>query len=416
MKRQLLSFALIVCTLPLVAQAQSVSGWDYLGPFPADSSVTFSVQGLAVGSNGRVFIQNPAGGDVVVFERDGTLVDTINTVTVGSDVDTLAYGRGLESDIDGNILIVTSDNVMYRVNAETLEGMDKVDLTYVPAGPEISGDGSIFVGPVVNGNPIEIYANDFSFVANAIEETPGIARHLAVTEDGNTIYYAPFPDKIIYKYSRPDEFSNFALVDSLYEGVVSESQERNPLTGNIWFSNGSPFGGAQADTLSDETWYAFNPLADRVLVDSIKWDTTAGINNETPRGMAFTADGDTAYVAMFDADSGAPSVQKFARTGTVGDAIDAPAGIPENLTLSDNYPNPFTESTQISFGLHKTGKVTLKVYDVLGREVRTLVDRVVPLGDNHTVTFEAQSLPAGVYFYQLRTEGHQLSGKMLLVK
>ena len=71
-----------------------------------------------------------------------------------------------------------------------------------------------------------------------------------------------------------------------------------------------------------------------------------------------------------------------------------------DFKLAQNYPNPFNPSTTISFSIKEAGQVTLKVYDILGNEVTTLVYEVRQPG-KYDVRFEAASLPSGTYFYKL---------------
>lgn len=77
-----------------------------------------------------------------------------------------------------------------------------------------------------------------------------------------------------------------------------------------------------------------------------------------------------------------------------------PANMPEEFILYHNYPNPFNPSTVIRYQLPVSGDVTLKVYDVLGNEVATLVDEYLPAG-SYEKEFTAEELSSGVYFYQL---------------
>jgi hypothetical protein len=89
--------------------------------------------------------------------------------------------------------------------------------------------------------------------------------------------------------------------------------------------------------------------------------------------------------------------------------------IPAAYVLDQNYPNPFNPSTQIRYGLPKAGQVSLKIYDLTGREIATLVDQFQPAGQ-FTVTFDGKGLTTGVYFYRLSTESYSEVRRMLFVK
>ncbi|HUI30987.1 MAG TPA: T9SS type A sorting domain-containing protein [Candidatus Acidoferrales bacterium] len=99
-------------------------------------------------------------------------------------------------------------------------------------------------------------------------------------------------------------------------------------------------------------------------------------------------------------------------------AAEVRATVGENsklFSLNQNYPNPFNPSTVISYQLPVNSQVTLKVYDVLGREVATLVNARQTPGE-HSVTFDARNLPSGIYFYRISAGGYTATRKMLLVK
>ena len=88
---------------------------------------------------------------------------------------------------------------------------------------------------------------------------------------------------------------------------------------------------------------------------------------------------------------------------------------PENFMLYQNYPNPFNPSTTISYALMKPGKVTLKVFDVLGREDATLVNEFKSAG-HYSIQFDASSLSSGIYFYRLHAGSYVKTKKMIVAK
>lgn len=96
-------------------------------------------------------------------------------------------------------------------------------------------------------------------------------------------------------------------------------------------------------------------------------------------------------------------------------AVEIDLGTPQEYTLKQNYPNPFNPSTVISFSVPVTAPVTLKIYDVLGNEVATLVNEQKPSGV-HEIEFNAAELTSGIYFYQLKSGAFTQSKKMLLIK
>jgi Secretion system C-terminal sorting domain len=88
---------------------------------------------------------------------------------------------------------------------------------------------------------------------------------------------------------------------------------------------------------------------------------------------------------------------------------------PEKFALEQNYPNPFNPETTIKYALPYNSFVTLKVYDVLGAEIASLVNEE-QTGGEHTITFKANNLSSGIYFYSLITANYKETKKMLLTK
>jgi len=88
---------------------------------------------------------------------------------------------------------------------------------------------------------------------------------------------------------------------------------------------------------------------------------------------------------------------------------------PRDYSLSQNYPNPFNPSTTIRYTLPAASRTTLRVFDILGREVATLVDADQDKGE-HIVNFDLSGLSSGIYFYTLQAVGYTETKRMMLLK
>ena len=97
---------------------------------------------------------------------------------------------------------------------------------------------------------------------------------------------------------------------------------------------------------------------------------------------------------------------------SVEDGINAG---PQHFSLQQNYPNPFNPSTKISYNTEKAGHVSLKIYNMLGQEVATLVNKEESAG-MHTVSFNASALTSGIYIYKIQSGSFSASRKMLMLK
>lgn len=100
----------------------------------------------------------------------------------------------------------------------------------------------------------------------------------------------------------------------------------------------------------------------------------------------------------------------FNLTGVESDAV-----IPNEYKLSQNYPNPFNPATSIDIALVKSGRYTLKVYNILGQEVAVLLNKEMNAG-HHKITFDASRLASGMYIYRLSGNNVNIAKKMLLMK
>ncbi|MDI6768035.1 MAG: T9SS type A sorting domain-containing protein, partial [Bacteroidota bacterium] len=105
-----------------------------------------------------------------------------------------------------------------------------------------------------------------------------------------------------------------------------------------------------------------------------------------------------------------------------GEILDPPeAGknpksqIPSRFSLEQNYPNPFNSQTEMDFIIPNREMVRIEVYDVLGRRLKTLMNKVLESG-KHSVSFDASGLTSGVYYYSIITASRRITKKMLIIQ
>ncbi len=456
--RRLVWISLILVAVMSITVGQVRMNYGYAGPFPPDSTYYKLIggiinNGIGVDPAGKVWIQTrlenttrdsidtPEGGKrrlfpILVFNPDGTpatfspiRILTGPTPTGVTVTDTLIRGFATGANINpanGNFVAVWGTlaykpgPLMWEVDYRTGRGVRRVLLSPTPAGPvlqnnvasvAINRDGEYYMASVLGGTPGMILNPDGTEGTQFARSVPAIGRAIAVSRDGNTIYLPRFTDRKTYVYfSSTGSIGPYTLTDSLFLGASVECIAIHPTTGYIWFSNDR----RRIDRrYFPNSFYAYNP-ATKAIVDSFTvsvWDTSTG--GPLPRGIAFSPTGDTVYVGHFDVPA-MPAVVRFIKNLGVSVARD-PSVIPTGYKLSQNYPNPFNPSTTIRFELPAAGLTTLRVYDVMGREVRVLVNEHLDAG-SYSTTFDASGLPSGTYIYVLTSGSYRQANKMILMK
>ena len=120
--------------------------------------------------------------------------------------------------------------------------------------------------------------------------------------------------------------------------------------------------------------------------------------------------GKTSNVNIIESGFWAQTIELVTSVETIAEPV-----IPTEYQLHQNYPNPFNPMTIIAFDVPKQSHITLKIYNVLGNEMATLVDDNFTPG-GYKATFEASDLTTGVYFYRLEGDGFVATKKLVLVK
>lgn len=162
----------------------------------------------------------------------------------------------------------------------------------------------------------------------------------------------------------------------------------------------------QSGNIGDSTSYTYQTI-DSLLVssDGQRFDIVKIANlDDDPELEVIYSDGNQINrvpTAILDIDAGV----------SVNEEI-----IPKKFYLSQNYPNPFNPSTTIQFGLNEQTNVSLKIYDILGREVATLIKNEVKSAGTYEVTFDASVMASGTYIYKLTANNQTISKKMNLIK
>lgn len=139
------------------------------------------------------------------------------------------------------------------------------------------------------------------------------------------------------------------------------------------------------------------------------------VDDNTYRAHIVYLNDPDAGVFVFGEGADALAELMYTTYDIVTTSVDDKGTLVSNFELAQNYPNPFNPSTKISYTLAERSSVTLKVYDVLGKEVANLVNTTQEAG-SHTVNFDASNLASGLYIYTLNAGNFTSSKKMMLLK
>ncbi len=379
-----------------------------------------------------IYVLDPVTAEHVSFSPirflelpDGT-VDTLNTVSYGIDI------------LNNGNLLVSRSKTLYEVDYKTGKALRKwhhpLD-KYVTQAVQSPADGNIYVMALLGQkSPMYILDADFNTIGNAIDSMNYINRTLEISQDGKTLYTGSTWSGFgipVYHSDAPG-LTPFTPVDTLgnwfnVPGKTDDGRDTVFEKINLWASclDFAPDGLLWVGALKEvdpggrwyqgagkgSQWYAFDVSTGKI-VDSIGipfGDSTKG-GFISPRGATWTADGKKMYLADWDYNT--ITIWSYNPPVSVEKTSDE---IPANFTLSQNYPNPFNPTTTISFTLPKSGFVTLKVYNMLGQEVATLVNGVKVAG-NYKATLNGKDLSSGTYIYSLKSGDIQITRKMTLLK
>ena len=363
----------------------------------------------------------PADGGAPVFS------DTVNYVYATGDSG--LYRSGVHDTAWIQVLSGGSGNVIECVAGNSLG--------FLLAG---TYDGQIYRSTDHGGSWQQTY-----FAADTNERTTGTVYSLAVTKHGDIIASVMAYRGPIWMVRSTDGGVNWIKFYPQPGAYVFDNLIVNPLTGSIfgmpllpdiYLYRSTDYGTTwtvpdsaielrgYSPVALDATGNLYASLTEGVSISSDEGVHWQNINQNLPfMGALSIAVGLDGHLYVAEGDSGVwRSAQRVpAENGGWENVVKVTSvnnhgsSNPDHYTLYQNYPNPFNPTTTISYDLSSSGFVSLKVYDVLGREVETLVNEHQNVG-KHFVKFSANNLPSGVYFFRLQAGTFIEARKLTVLK
>jgi hypothetical protein len=335
----------------------------------------------------------------------------------------------LSVNLSGKALAFTPplSDLIYTAS-DSLYTIDFSDLTPIPVGS--------FEGPEIDGmavNPIDsvligISMGTSSSTLYKIDPVLGGCVPLVTIPAGNIRAIAFSPSGTLFAAQKSGSLYKIntttgeATLIGTATGVQYASIAFNPIDGNL-FASVSKFVGSSKDAIYivDTLTAAATLLGltgDGASTPSITFNTDGtlyglkGTGSETNKLITInTLNGGGTEIASL----GMSGLQTIFISSIIVGVEDEINYVPTSYELHQNYPNPFNPSTTFRYSIPTQSKVVLKLYDILGNEIATLMDEEKQVGI-YELTWNAANLPSGVYFYQLRAGSFVETKKMLLLK
>ncbi len=383
-------------------------------------------------------------------------VTMIDAYTIKATRDSLIYVAS--NDIDRNVLV-------FKYSGDTITVVDpfprqQTGLSSI-FGIDVDAEGYVFVcADTTSGQsqdlkvyaPISLWtpAGHTDAPVTSINLPDGVYKGIAVTPSGNAIFIADYANRRVIKYvgspmtgytaapgfsftmgpadtisaTPPARTGPIGLAYLASKNIVAVACDSlfkptgtiNYAYGRIYLLNGNTGAKISSDTSMN-------------MIDQAAWNF-ALTGSYSDRGNGDSPGNCSGYASTYDVkfdENGflysqsqyGWTVEKWTYDGTLpsfttgveqfGDVV------PSGYTLSQNYPNPFNPATTIEFSLPQSGFVSLRVFDMLGQEIATLVNGEKAAG-TFRATFDASNLPSGTYFYALKAGGYSEVKKMVILK
>ena len=242
------------------------------------------------------------------------------------------------------------------------------------------------------------YASSMAVDGSGNVYVTGSSYRSGTADDYATIKYSSSGvQQWVARYDGPGNFN-----DDLATSIAVD------VTGNVYVTGNSSVNGT---TANDYATIKYNSYGDSVW---IKRYNGPGNTGDKAYSIAVDVLGNV-YVTGSSTGSGTYTDYATIKYSQSTGIRQISSNIPEEFSLSQNYPNPFNPVTNLEFGISDLGFVSLKVYDILGKEIITLVNEKLSPG-NYKVEFDGRGFTSGVYFYRLNIGEFTDTKRMILIK
>ena len=283
---------------------------------------------------------------------------------------------------------------LVKTFASTGEPM-KYNYSFIPASDPLL-DGYL----VYYGKDVITYYNRVRINMNTLKVDP---KDTIFTTSSGQLVYAINTNPL---FLLSDPFDNLPFGST--GNCLPSGEEGSPGTANINFE-GTSF---KIDTTKVMNVIGLFHTDPKGGEETGGWDSSFANYNYTEKTIDLSGGGYPGFVGLVDS---LQLIYEGLIKLTDVDQNENISAIPFQSDLSQNYPNPFNPTTKIKYQIPTGGIVSLKVYDVLGREVAALVNEEKPTG-SYVVEFDASNLASGVYFYSLQTGNFIQTKKMILLR
>jgi len=423
-KNLLLRTMLVVFTLvDILAQSYE---WNTISEVPSGMNKIYFVDpinGWVVGDSGKIY-STVNGGTTWLPQISGTINKLVSLYFIDNQIGFASgYNRTLlQTNNKGNrwstVQVVSDSGTIYSSLSTDIDN----NLYFISNFGEVysSNDSGVSWQNIYNFNEYGFSYIDYSNKPVCFAKLYGIGVLFKSIDGGNTW-------KKLTAILSPAFCGDFYSLNGSI-GWITES----------WLQSSSFHDSASIYFSSDsgETWTPQSTLEGRAINNLVFADTLEGWCSSygvVPAKIYFTSDGGKSWTSQFECDSTDYIEDIFFLNNSYGWTLtnqgkiikygepiqvsaDKPGNIyAEEFIIYQNYPNPFNPTTSISFRLPTRSFVTLKVFDILGKEIETMISEEMPAG-SYSREWNAVNLPSGVYFYRLQAGSFTQMKKLILLK